>query len=286
MPYHLLERPQQAKHILFQPSDIVPPSTRNRVRRSVTKPFFTAEAPAPLRHLIPRAPHQDAGSLAKATATAPTSPWLTGMLLFALVIIICARACYLAYSARIESAAFFGPRSSEKKSEKARSPAKLPARHGCHDAVEPGAPARSFGLNKRRKAPLPSLDLEALKPHQGVKTGWNDSLPLAVPGTGNVFMPACSTSSDGEDRKSATRESLHTWSSGRAYSASTGVSLTTEGLPGRASTTVRGWMRGLRESLVNRMLGDGVGESVLPIAVKDRDGDCVDLWQIFEGWRS
>ncbi|KAL9054462.1 MAG: hypothetical protein Q9206_003524 [Seirophora lacunosa] len=288
MPYHLLERPQQTKNILFQPSDIIPPSTRNRVRRSATEPSFTADSPAPSRHLLTRAPHQDAGSLAKATATAPTSPRLIGMLLFALVIIIFARACYIAYTARIESAASFGPRPPSRQSKKGLSRAKFPARRDSHDheGLRLGVPAQSFGLNKRQKAPPPSLDLEAMKPQHGVKGEWRDLFPLAVPGTENVFMPARSTSRDGEDRKSA-RESLNISRSGRPYSAGNVASLTAEGLLERASTGVRGWMRGSRESLVSSMLGYEGGRSVLPDAVKDRDGDCVDAWQIqFENLRS
>lgn len=167
-------------------------------------------------------------------------------------------------------------------------PAKLPARCASrdYDAVGPGAPGRSLGLNKRRKPPPPPVDLEAMKPQQGVKREWRNLFPLAVPGTGSVFMPARSKSRDGEDEKSA-RGSLNIWSCGKAYSSSARASFIAEGLLERAGTAVRGWMRGSRESLVSRMLGEGGGESVLPIVAKDRDGDCVDSWQIhLENWRS
>ncbi|KAL9013470.1 MAG: hypothetical protein Q9173_001826 [Seirophora scorigena] len=271
MPYHFLDRPQRAKNNLFyQPSDIVPPNTKNRVR-SATKPPFTAKLPVPSGHLLPRAPDPDDGSsYAKPWATARPSPWLTGMF-FTLIIIIFARAGYLAYKARIQSAAF-GPRpSAQQTSKKARPPAKFPTRGASHDhdAVASGAPAWNFCLNKRREAPPPALDLEALKPHGGVRRGWRDFFLLAVPETGNAFILVCSKGQGWERQEERRR---------KTYSAGALPSLTAKGLLESVSLAVRG--RG-RESLVSRGLSEKGGRSVLPVAAEDKDGDYVEAWQIF-----
>ncbi|KAL9002125.1 MAG: hypothetical protein Q9188_004927 [Gyalolechia gomerana] len=231
MPYHLLERPQKAKDILFRPPEIVPYDTRDRVRRSATKTPFIAELPASSRHLIPRVPPPRAIS---STKSAPrTSPWLT-VILSMLVIVVLACTLYLLYT-RIQEA-IFGPRHSPRKSKELMSPAESAASRGNHDldTLGVGTPSRSFGLNKRRKPPPPSLDLEALKPLKGTKRGWWDSLPSIVPGRGNAFTPSYSKSRDGEDSNRAERSdsgSGSAWTSGSAYSAGAGARLIAEMVP-------------------------------------------------------
>lgn len=166
------------------------------------------------------------------------------------------------------------------------SPAEFAASRGNHDldTLGVGAPSRSFGLNKRRKPPPPSLDLEALKPRKGTKRGWWNSLPSIVPGRGNAFAPSYSKSRDVEDNNGAEGSgsgSGSVWTSGSAYSAGAGARLIAEMVPEGVSAAVDSSVWGSRESLVSRMLGDGEEESGLPIS-EDREKELSVLGKYFE----
>ncbi|KAL8943573.1 MAG: hypothetical protein Q9211_000927 [Gyalolechia sp. 1 TL-2023] len=280
MPYHLLERPQKTKDILFQTSEVEHYDTRNRLRRSATRAPFIAAQTASSGHLVARVPPPHPISASRSTPR--TSPWLTVILpLFVIVVLACA--IYLAYT-RIQSA-IFGPRHS-RNHKKLMSPAGFAASRGTHDHdnLGRGASNRSFGLNKRRKPPPPSLDLEALKPQKGIKRGWWDSMPSIVPGRGNASTPSYPKSRDDGDSKSAGGSgsgSGSAWTSGSAYSAGAGARLIAEMVPEGLNSAVKDSIWGSRESLLSRILGDRDDESVLPVAA-DREDQALMLAKYFE----
>ncbi|KAL8936158.1 MAG: hypothetical protein Q9216_005077 [Gyalolechia sp. 2 TL-2023] len=282
MPYHLLDRPQQAKNILFRYSDMASRDTRNRVRRSATKIPYVAELPVSSHDLIQRAarPHP----FASTKSAPPTSPWLTVMLAI-LSVMVFASALYLGYT-RHRSAIF--SRRISRKDKEIMSPAEFAAfydrRH--HSALGWRAPSGSFGLNKRRKPPPPSLDLEALKPQKGTKRGFWDSLPSIVPGRGNAFTPSYSKKEDEGNSKSAGGSgngsgSGSAWSSSSAYSAGAGAKLIAEMVPERLSSAMKGSMWGSQESLVSRIVGDEEEGGVLPV-IEDTEDDMSLLGKYFE----
>ncbi|KAL8900952.1 MAG: hypothetical protein Q9207_005449, partial [Kuettlingeria erythrocarpa] len=192
MPYHLLERTQQAKNILFHNADDLPHDTRNRLRRAVSQqqpsPFVT-EIPASTRYQnIPRvSPPRRTHSVKHAPrASAGLSIILCGIII---VFVICA--LYVLYTRLQRRRA--GPRRSPRLRKIITSPLESP-NTSRDNRRRPGMDrgwhfqGLSFGSSRRRKAPPPSLDLEALKPATGSRKGagfWA-SLPEAVQGMGSA----------------------------------------------------------------------------------------------------
>ncbi|KAL8704532.1 MAG: hypothetical protein Q9201_002306 [Fulgogasparrea decipioides] len=281
MPYHLLGQTQQAKGNLFRRSpteDGPAQTTRNRIRRGTVEARLAGILPKPSRHLSPRVPPPHVTHPVKDRPAVPT--WLiTALAIFIAIAIFWA--IYLLYT-RFQRIMFASPSSPplsnnnninnnnknhRKKDFNLESVLTLDDHHDRRNSTVLGTPSRSFGLNKRRKPPPPSLDLEALKPRREARrTNWWDALPSIVPGRGNAFTPSWSTNL----RADASSGSA----SGSAYSAGAGARLIARMVPEGVGSAVAdsAWSSG--SSLVERILGDGEGV-VLPVTEEreDRVGD-------------
>lgn len=288
MPYHLLERTQQAKNILFHNADDLPRDTRNRLRRAVTQQPspFVAEIPASARYQrVPRVSPPRRTHSVKHTprASAGLSIILCGIVT---VFVICA--LYLLYT-RLQRRV--GPRRSPRLRKKITSPIESPTtsrgnqrRSGTDRAWH--IRGLSFGVSRRRKAPPPSLDLEALKPPRGSRKGFWASLPEAVRGKGSAgTLVSSARKSIGvngvEGSSSSSSSSSGAWSSSSAYSAGAGARLIAQMVPEGLRSAVAGSAWGSGESLADRMLGVEEGEDGLPVAEKRADGE-LGLGKYFE----
>ncbi len=276
MPYHLLERTQQAKNILFHNADDLPHDTRNRLRRAVTQqqpsPFVT-EIPASTRYQsIPRVspPRRTHGGKHAPRASAGLSIVLCGIIIVT-VFVICA--LYLLY-ARLQRRRA-GPRRSSRLGKLITSPIESPTT-SRDNRPRPGMDRAwhirglSFGGSRRRKAPPPSLDLEALKPARGSRKGggfWA-SLPEAVQGMGSAgTLVSAARKSVGVDsgEGGSGSSSSGAWSSSSAYSAGAGARLIAQIVPEGVRSAVAGSAWGSGDSLADGMLGVGKGGDGLPV---------------------
>ncbi|KAL8922312.1 MAG: hypothetical protein Q9208_005282 [Pyrenodesmia sp. 3 TL-2023] len=268
MPYHLLERPEQAKHVLFHNADGLAPAAHDTAK-SVTQrhPPSVVELPASTR--IPRGspPHATHSSRRSPSASAGLSIILCG-----LITVLIIWALYLLYT-RLH-----------RRSRPRRSPHHRkfvsPATSTDLRDDRPRAPDRpwhvrglSFGASRRRKPPPPSLDLEALKPAKGQRKGLWASLPVAVQGKGSAGEPSSSNrkgnAADGAEGSSSTSA----WSSSSAYSAGAGARLIAQMVPERVRSAIGSSAWGSGESLVERMLGEEDGKDELPVAEEREDGE-------------
>ncbi|KAL8748262.1 MAG: hypothetical protein Q9184_007454, partial [Pyrenodesmia sp. 2 TL-2023] len=280
MPYHLLERPQQAKNILCHNAEDLPHDTRNRLRRGGTQrpPPSIAELPASTRYQsIPRVspPHATHSTKHPPRASAGLSIILCGIIT-ALVL----WALYLLYT-RLQrrSGCRCSPNHKKVVSPAASTDFRDDRRRG------PNSPwhirGLSFGGSRRRKAPPPSLDLEALKPAKGQRKGLWASLPEAVQGKGSAGTVSSSTQKrDGVDSAEGS-SSTSAWSSSSAYSAGAGASLIAQMVPERVRSAVAGSAWGSGESLVDRIRGEEEGQNGMLVTEEGEDGE-LGLGRYFE----
>lgn len=267
MPYHLVERQQQSKNVLFRYADNLPHDTRNRIRRGPARIPFVGELPVSSRHRIPRVPPT------RATYSAKHIPWESTWLIIFLSILITlsiAWALYLAYTRTQRAVSGDRPRSRRKFGSSTELP--VLRNHHDHNTLALGAPSRSFsfGLSKRRKPPPPSLDLEASKPREGVKKGWWASLPSVVQGRGGALHPQQNPTVDANEEGDSTGSG---WTSSSTYSTGAGARLMAQMVPKSMSSAVErlGWGPST-ESLPSGMLGEGEEGSGLPVTEEREDG--------------
>ncbi|KAL8639764.1 MAG: hypothetical protein Q9228_003236 [Teloschistes exilis] len=201
MPYHLLYRPQQTKDILFRPPHTTSPqieSSHSSNNGHGGTNFHDSKA------IAERDPPRPPNPTTPRRASVPLAPketfiWLAFLIIVAFILgVLCLYFEHLWRKWIFNS--YCPPRSRRRHKNKSSIDLSFLTRKIPTGIPELAFPTPSFSLSgpsKRRKAPPPSLDLEALKPRKGDRRrSWWGGLPSIISARASaitLLVPTMST---------------------------------------------------------------------------------------------
>ncbi|KAL9582466.1 MAG: hypothetical protein Q9212_003274 [Teloschistes hypoglaucus] len=188
MPYHLLYRPQQTKDILFRPPHTLLPQIES---------FRSSSYRHSGKQIVERDPTRPPHLRTSRRVSVPLTPkqtfiWLAFAIILALILGVgCLYAEHLWRKSLSNSYCPSRGRRRHKKKHSIDLSFLTPRINvGIPELAFPTPNFSLSGLSKRRKAPPPSLDLEALKPGKGdKKRSWWGRLPSIISARASAFTP-------------------------------------------------------------------------------------------------